>query len=239
MTNANRFISAYNRIDKTLRSVYGMSAAISFTDLIRRCASKNYVVGANEAVLVDYARLRNAIIHNSTPEMVIAEPHAGVVERFEKIAESVCRPPRAADIFTNRDVTILQAGAKLRDAVRLMIDSHFSNIPVYDGVTLRGILNNKIIVGAIGRAMLEEKDTDNFLRETTVGAILGQYENLFDRYYALCGEKATLEEVLRRFSENGKLIAVLITKRGTRSERPIAIITAYDIVEIHAILDAY
>lgn len=57
MTNAVRFINAYNVIDNSLRSIYNYGTGVSFTELIRRVSSKNYIVGANENLLIDYGRL--------------------------------------------------------------------------------------------------------------------------------------------------------------------------------------
>ena len=37
-----------------------------------------------EDELIDFSRLRNAIVHQSAPDKVIAEPHLDVVEKIEK-----------------------------------------------------------------------------------------------------------------------------------------------------------
>ena len=71
-SNATRFINAYNTIDQTLRAVYNFKRNMSFNDMIRRAVPLNSIVRRYEDKLIDYARLRNAIIHNSNDEMVIA-----------------------------------------------------------------------------------------------------------------------------------------------------------------------
>ena len=57
---------------------------MGFSDLIRKAASLNYTIRKYEDDLIDYGRLRNAIIHNSD-DFVIAEPHDSVVENIEHI----------------------------------------------------------------------------------------------------------------------------------------------------------
>lgn len=237
MANSQRFITAYNKIDSCLRSIYNLSANISFTDMVRRCADKNYIVRANETELADYARLRNAIVHKSTEEIIIAEPHIDVTENFERLAKLICTPPKAVSVFAKRKVITIEADTKLKNAIKLIRESHYSNIPVYKDMSLKGIINNKIIVNNIGRIIGEKLSIDDYVNRVTVGSVLE--EGYFETYYTLCGKDVTLENLLNLFSENRRLIAALVTEHGTRLERPICIITAYDITEINEILDNY
>lgn len=237
MTNSLRFITAYNKIDGCLRNIYDFNANISFSDMIRRCAEKNYVIRANETLLSDYGRLRNAIVHKSTDEIVIAEPHLSVVENFERLAELICTPPKAISIFGGRKVITIEADSKLNAAIKLMTESHYSNIPVYGNSILKGILNNKLIVNNIGRALAKSISIDEFLKKTDAGGILE--EGYFETYYKVCDRNVTLESLVGMFSSNRRLIAVLVTHSGVRSERPICIITAYDLTQINEILDNY
>ena len=80
ITNARRFIKAYNTIDYSLRTQHNFSQGISFSELIRKAVVLDSVVRKYEDSLVDYGRLRNAIIHRSNEEYIIAEPHEDVVE---------------------------------------------------------------------------------------------------------------------------------------------------------------
>lgn len=237
MTNSARFIIAYNKIDSCLRNIYNFSSSITFADLIRRCADKNQIVRSNETLLGDYARLRNAIIHKSTEEIIIAEPHTSVTEKLEQIAGLICTPPKALSVFGNRKVTTIDADTKLKFAIKLIRESHFSNIPVYKDTILKGILNNKIIVKKIGEQLGKGNSIDEYLNNETAAGILE--EGYFDTYYKIFSKKVTLENLADAFFANRKLIAVLITETGERTQRPICIITAYDLMEINDILDNY
>ena len=84
--NASRFISAYNRLDQGLRDIYSIKKNLNFADMIRKVAGVNTVVLKFEEELISYGRLRNAIVHNSKEEKIIAEPNIEVVEKLEKIA---------------------------------------------------------------------------------------------------------------------------------------------------------
>jgi len=64
-TNSERFISAYNSIDHSLRAIYGFKRSISFADLVRKAVTLNSVVRKYEDELIDYGRLRNSIVHKT------------------------------------------------------------------------------------------------------------------------------------------------------------------------------
>lgn len=83
-TNAKRFINAYNQIDSGLRALYNQKRSMSFAELIRNSVNENHVVRKYEDDLIDFGRLRNAIVHKSNDDFIIAEPHIEVVEKIEK-----------------------------------------------------------------------------------------------------------------------------------------------------------
>ena len=63
VSNANRFIAAYNSIDSSLRSIYNLKRSLNFSEVIRKTVLLNSVVRKYEDDLIDYGRLRNAIVH--------------------------------------------------------------------------------------------------------------------------------------------------------------------------------
>ena len=82
MSNAERFLNAYNKIDHSLRIQYNFKRSMAFSDIIRRSVLINSVVRKYEDDLIDYGRLRNAIVHSGHDTDIIAEPHTNVVEKM-------------------------------------------------------------------------------------------------------------------------------------------------------------
>jgi spore cortex formation protein SpoVR/YcgB (stage V sporulation) len=107
VTNGQRFLDAYNAIDRAMRVQYNFKTTISFSDLIRRCADLNHTIRQYEDDLINLARLRNAIIHNSDASRVVAEPHNSVVDLVEKIARLVTTPPLVVDVTHSRGAVII------------------------------------------------------------------------------------------------------------------------------------
>lgn len=235
-SNAERFIVAYNKIDYTLRTVYGFKRNISFADLVRKAVTMNSVVRKYEEELIDYGRLRNSIVHRTNPNYVIAEPHEDVVEEFEKIAKLISTPPTAIERVGKSKVLTQRADASIKETIELIYKSGFSNIPVYEGNNLIGVATGHRIIDMIGKIASEGKNVDEFLENNSIKDIL---LNDDARYYKVADRTITIEEALNMFYIDRKLSVILITEKGTYDELPLGIISAADILDMNEVLENY
>ena len=228
--NASAFLSAYNKIDAQLRAQYNFSSGQSFTDIVRRCAEKNAVVRRYEDDLAEYARLRNVIVHQSTDGQFVAVPCDEATREIERIAELLAEPPRIREVLPEKKVVSIEAGISLRQAVLLISRTGHSNLPVYEGKRMLGVLNNRRIIRELGSVLSRGQSVESFFSETPVADVLDESDMFV--YYRYLSENATVEEVLSAFEENKKLIAVLVSERGKRGERIRNIVTPADLVHI-------
>ena len=84
--NSYRFIFAFNRIEKSLEKISGLSSYMSFPRLIDKSKHLNAVIRKIEQELRECGNLRIAIVHNRTnSEYAIAERHEAIVELIEYI----------------------------------------------------------------------------------------------------------------------------------------------------------
>ena len=143
---AIRFISCYNQIDNALKMQEDHHKSISYTEAVRKAARTNSLVRKYEEVLLDYGKLRNAIVHSSNEDMIIADPHEDVVQNFEKITNLICTPPLAIDTVLNKNVNTITHDTKLRDVVINIYKSDISNWPVYKDDMLIGVANSRRII---------------------------------------------------------------------------------------------
>ena len=65
ISNASRFLHSYNRIEAQLKLIHGVKAAMNFTDLVKKCSDVDITVRRYATELIDYGKLRNAIVHRS------------------------------------------------------------------------------------------------------------------------------------------------------------------------------
>ena len=235
-TNAKRFIEAYNKIDHSLRVQYNLKRGQTFSDCVRRCASLNSIVRKFEDTLIDYGRLRNAIIHRSD-NYIIAEPHTVVVEHIEKIAELISTPPLAINSVCRKDVLTVQSDVDLKAVIKLMAESGYSNIPVYKDLSLIGLANGQKIMDVIGKELIKGSNIDTFIENTKIEDVIPKLVS--SNYYSVADAKLTIEEALNMFYNNRKLLAILLTKTGNFMEPVLGIITVGDIIDLNNILENY
>lgn len=237
MDNAERFLNAYNKIDHSLRTQYNFKRSMAFSDIIRRSVLINSVIRKYEDELVDYGRLRNAIVHSGDETEVIAQPNLNVVEKLERIARLVSTPPRAVDSICRKDVLCVSANDTVEKVIANISKSGYSNLPVYDGNTLVGIANGQRLIDCLGKALENGRNLDEFCKNVRIGEVV-MYSTK-DAYYCVVDETVTLEQVLNLFYKNRKMLVILITKNGGETEMPLGIISVADIMDINSIMENY
>ena len=211
---------------------------MSFSDVIRRSVPVNYLVRKYEDKLVDYGRLRNAIIHKSNDEFIIAEPHNDVTIEFEHIANLIATPPKALELLEKAEVVTTTHNTSLADVIKLMEKTKFSNIPIYRDNELIGVASGKYIVEAIGNLLKSGANIDKAIKSTTIEQVVEQNQPIYS-YFEVAKASITVEEVLERFYRNHKLQIILTTKNGTSKEQPISIITSGDLIELNKVFEDY
>lgn len=235
--NATEFINAYNKIDAQLREMYGYKPSQSFTDVVRRSAEKNAIVRKYENELYDYARLRNAIVHQSTDGRIIAVPCEDVVENILLIERLLCSPPTVGETLQDKRIVSIEAEISLRQAVQLMARTGYSNLPVYRGKRMIGIINNRRVLRELGDILSQGRSADVWLSETPVADILAE-SDLFV-YYRYLGKGDSVQEIVDAFEENRKLLAVCISENGKAGERIVNFVTSADLPRINKLLEDY
>ena len=236
-TNAKRCVNAFNQIDYALRVQHNFKRSMGFSDMIRRAVSVNHIVRKYEDDLIDYGRLRNAIVHNSNPDEVIAEPHEDVVDKIENLARLITTPPKVLDVLAEKDVFTVNFDVSIKEVIKKMTSTKFSNIPVYKDGELIGVANGQKILNILGEKLLEGESADEYLSTHNIDEIASMPND--NNYYMVMSANATIDQVLAEFLANRKLLVIIITKTGTMNETPLAIITSSDYMELNKILENY
>lgn len=236
-TLGNRFLDAYNTLDKSLRIQYNYKAVISFTDLIRRCADLNHVIRTYENELINFARLRNAIIHSSDSSQVIAEPHLDVVLLLEKVAKLISTPPLVVDVMRARNVTVIDGTRTLYDLIKETGKTGHGVIPAYVGNNFIGMVRWRKLIEDLGNSILDNHSLDEYIRKTSIQDYLRAYPQT--GHFTIASRQVTIEQILTIFNNNRKIAAVLITEKGTATELPLGIITNADIMDMIKIIEDY
>lgn len=230
--NARRFIEAYNTIDRTIRTQYGIKPSVSFGEAVRQAALKNALVKKYSDELISYARLRNSIVHNST-DVIIAEPHDSVTDNICEIAELLTSPPMVMDVLGRQEVVSLSADDTVAHAVNTIYRKDYSHIPILDGDRLIGVLNSKQIVRAIGKRAVSGGGGSGDIG----GAAIRDVLQADWTSYEVASDGINVLDAVTRFNYNRKLKALILTRTGDRFVPVNAIVTASDIITFGNILD--
>lgn len=236
-TNAERFISAYNQIDHSLRTIYGFKRSISFADLVRKAVPMNSVVRKYEDELIDYGRLRNSIVHKTNPNYVIAEPHDEVVDEFEKIARLIATPPTALARVCRQEVLTIQGSISVKQVLETMAQTGYKNIPVYENDCLQGVVIGSKLLDRLGHCLIAGENIFDFIKTTTALEIISTTDETSD--FRVSSKNLTIEQALNYFYLNRRLQIIIITENGTKNERPLGVVTAADILDMNEVLENY
>ncbi|EPD49434.1 hypothetical protein HMPREF1210_03333 [Paenisporosarcina sp. HGH0030] len=226
--NSNRFLTAFHRIEHSMKDIIGTNDHLSFYKLVELSKRKNAVVRRFEEDLKEYATLRNAIVHHQTStEYAIAEPHDEIVQALEAIDEALAKPVTVGEMFA-RKVSTLQAQDTLLDALVMIRDKQFTQIPVYQGNVFVGLLT------AVGITfwLANHVEKEDISWEMTIESTL-QHEKKKENHLFVPREMSIFEaeELFKEAMAKGKrLEALLISDK----DGLVGIVTPLDLMKIEA-----
>lgn len=235
--NAARFLSSYNRIESQLKILYNAKPTQNFTDLVKRCTDLNLTVRRYENELIDYGKLRNAIVHRGAGiEKVIANPCDDVVSNIEFIEMQVCCPPKITDAFKIKKIASVFADKPLLTAVDEFAEKWQKTVIVYDHGRMIGIINCYVLYKTIAELAASGEDVTKFLTEKTCRDLVDPDQL---KKYCLMNAETTVLDVFTAFEKKKGLIAVIITKNGVLGEKALSIVTPADFPRINKYLENY
>jgi len=230
------FIKDYNDIKSYLLKVSNLNYDASFPELID-AASNNPVISKNKNLLKELHKLRNIIVHGCSDRYpAIAKVTEYSIKTINKIARHLLDPIKVTPLFQKK-VYILQYENSISEAVEIMHDRNFSQIPLYKEKEFEGLLTTNAIVRWLGSCILEELCD---LKDTFINYVFENYTECKENYVFI-SKGSTLFEVIEKFREfenRGKrLDAIFITEKGNKKESLLGIITVWDLPELNKRLD--
>ncbi|WP_172794012.1 CBS domain-containing protein [Sporosarcina sp. HYO08] len=229
--NSERFIVAYNRIEKILADKADSSDYSPFYRLIDKVKITNSVVRKYEDDLREFGDLRNAIVHSRTDvDYVIAEPHDEIVERIELIEQKLGNPLTVGALFGCK-VHTLQAGDPLTAALKLMSDTKFTQVPIYENGKFKGLMT----AAGITYWLAGQSTEDVIPREMPTLSDVYNYENRKESYEFVDKDLSVYEAedyFKRAISKGVRLEALLITDNAQSDGELIGVLRPFDLLKI-------
>ncbi len=226
-TNAERFIEAYNRIDRKLTD---QGQDRPYVPFVKKVRESRLLVDPQRDFLYDCAHLRNAILHSKGSHTgdPIADPRTDVVERIERVADVVEKPPTVlATLQPQRPVT-LAASDDLSAFLSEVAHLDYSQAPVRFGPGKLGL----VTTNAMTRWFAEQYIAgDGMLAgAATLGEIVSRAESIDSLQIA--NRHITVVQAWRIFAGLDVPMApaaIVLTKNGRQSETPLALVARSDV----------
>ncbi|WP_112180579.1 MULTISPECIES: CBS domain-containing protein [Paraliobacillus] len=231
MKNSERFIIAFNKIEAFFDKAINEKRHLSFYRSVQLLKRSNAIVDRYQDDLLEYAELRNAIIHERTDtNYAIAEPHDDVVERMEKIKEKLTAPELVIPRFF-KEMRQIQAEATLNDVLQVIRETDYSQFPVYRDKEFIGLLTDKGITHWLAR---HAKGNADHLFQTAAYEVIKDDDRAHN--YKFISKSMSIYQAehyfLEQIKETKQLDALLITENGKLEETLIGMITSKDLIEI-------
>ena len=236
MSNAKRFLETFNKIEnyiKKLNTPYYSN--FGFVKTVRNLSKSNIVIKKFEDDLIDFADLRNAITHRKDINKPLAEPYDEIVVQIQKIMRILTKPKLAYDI-ANKPVYCANTIDPIVEVISNMEKNVYTHIPVYENKIFIGLFSESSIVKWLGKNSYK----DGFLlEESKIGELSKYYDKIDDPFstYKIIRRDLdvfTIEKYFQEMVQNKiRLGAIIVTENGKNSEKPLGIITSWDLPKIN------
>ncbi len=225
MDRAQKFIELYNQLSERLTAITGINRYETFSRLIELAAQKDAAIKYEAANLKKYGDLRNAIVHNNE---TIAEPTELALSKFEATVKKVLSPKRLIPTF-QKDIRLFSSDEPLISALKYMRGHDFSQV-----VVLVNDVLSLLTVEDIAKWLEQEAEEDIIsIKEATIrGILLHESRDSFEIMSRNQNIYDARDSFARTIEYNKpRLFAIIITANGKMTEKPLGILTPWDLLE--------
>lgn len=225
-SNGDRFEGAYNKIDALLRKKIGGPKTLSFSSVVTEAARKDATVYRNKEDLLEYGDLRNAIVHDrgKTP-VLLADPREDVVVKIGTLWNRLSQPRLLRSIARLVPLRIFSASEVLAESLSYMRENDFSQV-----IALRE--DKHLVMSTEGISLwLEAKSKEDIiaLSEARLTDVL-KFEPKDSCTYLKATDTADRAREVFANDIGKRIFSALVTENGRAKEKPINIVTPWDIV---------
>jgi len=231
MEEVERFLAQYNKLDKYLQDNTGQAREVPFGTRLAALAQKHPVLWRNEVKLKGYRDLRNILVHERDLNGgIIAIPTERALQEFEQIVQTLVSPSKLIPQF-KRDIHLFSPSDPLVMALRHMGDNDYSQVVIQ----AEGKKLSLLTVEGVAR-WLEEQANDEII--DIMDAHIEDAQK-FERAenVSIMNRNQTADDALSTYmlaieQKRPRIYALLITQNGKLTEKPLGIVTPWDLLFI-------
>jgi predicted transcriptional regulator len=228
MRPGDEFVELFSDIEDVLWKRVASRKRIPFHELVDAASAKDATTRHWRGFLKDVGNLRNAIVHRAHyPREIVADPRPEFIRQLKKVLELIKSPQKIIPRF-QRKIRLFAAQDQLDAVLAHMHENDYSQVVVQIGTEFR-ILSSEGIV----RWLSAFREADLADRHDAIVEEVYRHEDMSAQRYMARDE--TVDAALLAFKdamEEGipRLQAILITNSGKSAEKPLGIITPWDLL---------
>lgn len=231
MENAERFLVAFNKMEKFFDGELKDTRYVPFHRAVQRLRKVNAVVNRYHNDLLEYSELRNAIVHERTEvNYTIASPHDDVVINIERISAEITAPKLVIPAF-KKTLRTVESDLKVRDVLSIIRETDFSQFPVYRSKQFIGLLTDKGILHWLAHHM--NGDLEKILN-THIYELIEDDERA--QNYQFISKTMSVYHAedlfIKYIKKHKRLDALLITENGKPHEKLLGMVSTNDLIDI-------
>jgi hypothetical protein len=226
---ADEFIQLFNRVEHFLSLLVRPEKSMGFAQLVEAASTLSAAVRANNVHLRQFAKLRNAIIHEADyPSHIVAIPSLEALLRFKVIVQEVVEPKALIPTFATQ-VRCFSLGDKLPEVLKFMRNHDFSQVIVRNSEERLSMLT----VEGIAKWLADDVECNqNSVARATLDSILPLEP---PGCFLIMSAEKTIFDATDAFTNSihckaTRLYAIAITESGADSDEPIGFVTPWDLV---------
>lgn len=233
-SNYKKFLEIYNELDEHMRKVLAEGFRTSHSTLINEMADINKIFYKYKEFLLEMAKLRNLIVHNSDSKNAepIAEPHIYIVKKYENILNQLKNPSKVIETVAIKSEYIYTTSMEdiAIDVMKEMNKKTYTHVPVVENGSLIGVFSENTIfsyMAAIGDVLIER---DTKIEEFAEFIPIDKHVSEYFKFAPKDALVIDIEEIFKEELQNKKRLSVVfITETGKPTEKILGLITAWDI----------
>lgn len=229
MDRTDEFLQLFNSVEQFLSRLVNPKNNPPFSQLVEVASERNAAVRAHAHDLKQFAKLRNAIVHDAAyPPNVIAIPSEEALQRFNRVAHEVLHPAPLIPTF-EAEVSCFSLADTMTSVLRFMRSHDFSQVVVRGNDRRLSMLT----VEGITKWLSDNMDGDH----SSFGTVTLQSVVALEppHGFIIMGPEKTVFDATDAFTrsihrESTRLYAIVITKTGADTDEPIGLVTPWDLV---------
>jgi hypothetical protein len=226
---AEEFIQLFNRVENFLSQLVRPEKFKPFSQLVDAASALSAAVRASSGDLKQFAKLRNAIVHDADyPPHVVAVPSQEALLRFKGIAQDVMEPKALIPTFATQ-VHCFSPTDNLPNVLRFMRKEDFSQVIIRAS---DGRLTMLTVEGITRWLADDVEGNQNSADKVTLDSVLALEP---PGCFITMGPDKTIFDAADAFTNSvhhqaTRLYAIAITESGGESDEPIGFVTPWDLV---------